>query len=158
MSIYNFHVKNSLGDEVSMSDYEGKMLLIVNVASECGLTNQYEGLEGIYEDYKSKDFEILGFPCNQFGGQEPGTDAEIQKFCQSRFGIKFPIFKKIEVNGVNTHPLFEYLKSEAPGLLGSKMIKWNFTKFLIGKDGSVLKRFGPREDPASIRVELEKIL
>ena len=158
MSIYDFKFNNAQNEEVLMSDYKGKVLLIVNTASKCGLTGQYEGLETMYEDLKDKGLEVLGFPCNQFGAQEPGTNTEIQEFCQMKFGIKFPVFDKIDVNGETAHPLYKYLKSEAPGLLGSKAIKWNFTKFLVNKDGKVLKRFAPTDKPESIQKEIKKLL
>jgi len=158
MNIYDYSFKNVQDSDVSMADYKGKILLIVNTASECGLTGQYEGLEEIYETYKADGVEVLGFPCNQFAGQEPGSDAEIQEFCKMKFGIKFPVFKKIEVNGKNTHPLYQYLKDQAPGILGSKMIKWNFTKFLVDRDGKVLKRFAPKDKPEKIEKELRKLL
>jgi len=157
MSIYDYTFKNAQDIEVSMSDYKEKVLLIVNTASKCGLTGQYEGLEEIYESFQSDGLEVLGFPCNQFGGQEPGSDSEIQEFCQMKFGVKFPVFKKIDVNGKNAHPLYEYLKEQAPGLLGSKAIKWNFTKFLVDRDGKVLKRFAPKDSPEKIKLELSKM-
>jgi glutathione peroxidase len=158
MSIYDFKFNNAQNEEVLMSDYKGKVLLIVNTASKCGLTGQYEGLETMYEDLKEDGLEVLGFPCNQFGAQEPGTNTEIQEFCQMKFGIKFPVFDKIDVNGETAHPLYKYLKSEAPGLLGSKAIKWNFTKFLVDKDGKVLKRFAPTDKPENIHKEIKKLL
>jgi glutathione peroxidase len=158
MSIYDFKFNNAQNVEVLMSDYKGKVLLIVNTASKCGLTGQYEGLEKMYEDLKEDGLEVLGFPCNQFGAQEPGTNTEIQEFCQMKFGIKFPVFDKIDVNGDTAHPLYNYLKSEAPGLLGSKSIKWNFTKFLVDKDGKVLKRFAPTDKPENIQKEIKKLL
>ena len=158
MSIYDYTVKDSQGKDMLMSQFKGKAMLIVNTASKCGLTGQYEGLENIYEKYQAKGLEILGFPCNQFGGQEPGTDTEIQEFCQLKFGIKFPVYGKIDVNGDDAHPLFKYLKSEAPGLLGSKSIKWNFTKFLVDKDGKVLKRFAPKDTPQKIEAEVRALI
>jgi glutathione peroxidase len=158
MSIYDFKFNNAQNEEVLMSDYKGKVLLIVNTASKCGLTGQYEGLEKMYEDLKEDGLEVLGFPCNQFGAQEPGTNTEIQEFCQMKFGIKFPVFDKVDVNGDTAHPLYKYLKSEAPGLLGSKSIKWNFTKFLVDKDGKVLKRFAPTDKPENIQKEIKKLL
>ena len=141
-----------------MSNYKGKVLLIVNTASKCGLTGQYKGLEKIYKDLNEEGLEVLAFPCNQFRGQEPGTNAEIQEFCQMEFGVKFPVFDKIDVNGGTAHPLYDYLKSQAPGLLGSKSIKWNFTKFLVDKDGTVLKRFAPTDKPETIQKEIKKLL
>ncbi len=154
MSIYDYSFKNAKNEDVPMSDYKDKVLLIVNTASECGFTKQYDGLEKMYDEYKEKGLEVLGFPCNQFGGQEPGSNDEIQEFCQLKFGIKFPVFDKVEVNGDSAHPLFEYLKTEAPGLLGSKAIKWNFTKFLVDRDGKVLKRFAPKDTPEKIKAEI----
>jgi glutathione peroxidase len=156
--VYEFKVKKANGTEVSMKDFEGKVLLIVNVASECGFTKQYEGLEKLYEKYQSRGLEILGFPCNQFGGQEPGTDEEIQSFCTGTFGIKFPIFSKVDVNGDNAAPLFNYLKKEAKGILGTEAIKWNFTKFLISKTGQVVDRYAPTDTPESLEKHIEKLL
>ena len=157
-TIYDFKVKNAKGQEVSLSDYRGKTMLVVNVASECGFTPQYEGLQKLYEKYKDQGLEILGFPCNQFGGQEPGTDEEIQGFCTGRFGVKFPVLAKVDVNGDSASPLFEYLKSEAPGILGTKAIKWNFTKFLVNSQGQVLKRFAPNDKPEDLQSDIEASL
>ena len=156
--VYEFKVKKGNGTEVSMKDYEGKALLIVNVASACGYTKQYTGLEKLYEKYQSRGFEVLGFPCNQFGGQEPGTDEEIQAFCTGSFGVKFPIFKKVDVNGDKADPLFSYLKKEAKGILGTEAVKWNFTKFLISKTGQVVTRFAPNDEPESLEKDIEKLL
>jgi glutathione peroxidase len=156
MSIYDHQVKNINGKDVSLSDYKGKVLLVVNTASECGLTPQYEGLEELYKKYKD-NLEILAFPCNQFGGQEPGDEEKIKEFCNLRFNISFPLFAKIEVNGENTHPLYNYLKQEAPGLMGTKKIKWNFTKFLIDKEGNVIKRFAPTSTPESLEDDIKKL-
>ena len=156
--VYSFKVKKSNGSEISLKDFEGKVLLIVNVASECGFTKQYEGLQKLYEKYQSRGLEILGFPCNQFGGQEPGTDTEIQNFCTGRFGVTFPIFSKIEVNGANADPLFDYLKKHAKGILGTVSIKWNFTKFLVSKTGEVITRFAPNDEPESLEKDIEKLL
>lgn len=149
MSVYDFKVKAMNGDEVSLSAYKGKVLLIVNTATGCGFTPQYKGLQELYTKYKDKGFEILDFPCNQFLGQAPGTEEEIHKFCTGRFGITFPQFAKIEVNGKNEEPLFKYIKNEAKGVIGSR-IKWNFTKFLVDKNGNVLKRFAPSDTPEKI--------
>lgn len=157
-SIYNFTVKTNRGQEMSMEEYRGKVLLVVNTASKCGFTNQYDGLEKLYEDLHDKGFEVLAFPCNQFAGQEPGSDEEIATFCETRFNTKFPLFSKIDVNGKNAHPLYEFLKAQAPGMLGSKAIKWNFTKFLVNRDGQVIKRFAPKNTPESLREEIESIL
>lgn len=149
MNIYDFKVKAMNGDEVSISNYKGKVLLIVNTATGCGFTPQYKGLQELYTKYKDKGFEILDFPCNQFMGQAPGTEEEIHKFCTGRFGITFPQFAKVEVNGKNEEPLFKYIKNEAKGMIGSN-IKWNFTKFLVDREGKVLKRFAPAETPEKI--------
>ena len=149
MTLYDFSVKTRDGKEVSLKDYQGKVLLIVNTATGCGFTPQYTGLQELYNKYKDKGFEILDFPCNQFLNQAPGSDDEIHTFCTGRFGISFPQFAKIDVNGKNEDPLYTYLKSKKHGCFSSK-IKWNFTKFLIGKDGTVLKRFAPTATPESI--------
>ena len=149
MNIYDFSVKTRLGKEISLKDYEGKVLLIVNTATGCGFTPQYTGLQELYNKYKDNGFEILDFPCNQFANQAPGTDDEIHTFCTGRFGITFPQLGKIDVNGKNEDPLYTYLKKQKGGFCTSK-IKWNFTKFLIGKDGTVLKRFGPTVTPEKI--------
>ena len=158
MSVYDFKVKASNGKEISLADYKGQALLIVNVASKCGFTPQYEGLEKIYEKYKEQGFTVLGFPCNQFGGQEPGSDADIQSFCTMNFGVKFPLFKKIDVNGKEAHPLFQYLVKAKRGLLLSKRIKWNFTKFLIGKDGTPIKRYAPTVKPEALEADIQAAL
>ncbi len=149
MSIYDFSVKTRDGKEVSLKDYKGKALLIVNTATGCGFTPQYTGLQELYNKYKDKGFEILDFPCNQFANQAPGNDEEIHTFCTGRFGITFPQFAKIDVNGKNEDPLYTYLKKQKGGFCSSK-IKWNFTKFLVAKDGTVLKRFAPTATPESI--------
>ncbi len=156
--LYSIKVKNAKSEEVPLQNYKGKVLLVVNVASECGFTGQYEGLQKLYEQYQAKGLEILGFPCNQFGGQEPGDDAAIQSFCTGSFGVRFPVFSKVEVNGENAHPLFSLLKKEAPGILGTEGIKWNFTKFLVSKDGKVLKRFAPTDKPEKISNDIEMAL
>ena len=158
VDIYNINVKDSANSDISMSEFTGKTLLIVNVASKCGLTPQYEGLQKIYDDYKDRNFEVLGFPCNQFGGQEPGTDQEIGEFCDINYSVTFPIFSKIKVNGPEAHPLFKLLKSDKPGIFRTQSIKWNFTKFLINKNGKIVERFSPRVEPKYIRKEIEKIL
>lgn len=157
MSIYDLMVKDIDGNEVSMSKYQGKTLLIVNVASKCGFTNQYEGLEELYETYKDKDFMVLGFPSNEFSKQEPGNEEEIKSFCSLTYDVKFDMFSKIEVNGDNQSPLYKYLKEQQGGLLGNK-IKWNFTKFLINKKGEVIDRYSPITKPLSIKQDIEKIL
>lgn len=151
-TIYDFKVTDIDGQEKNLSEYKGKKMLIVNVASKCGFTPQYKGLEEIYE--KHDNLVVLGFPCNQFGAQEPGSEEEIKSFCDLTYKVTFPMFAKVDVNGSNAHPLFEYLKEQAPGLMGSKAIKWNFTKFLVDEDGQVLKRFAPQDKPESIAKEL----
>jgi glutathione peroxidase len=155
---YDFNAKNIRGEEISMSTYKNKVVLLVNVASKCGYTPQYEGLEKLYKSYKKQGFEILGFPCNQFRGQEPGTAKEIQNFCKVNYGVTFPLFDKIDVNGDNTAPLYVYLKKKAPGFLGTKGIKWNFTKFLIDRNGNVITRYGSSTKPAEIAKDIEKLL
>lgn len=157
MSIYNFKIKDAQDKEVSMSDYKGKVLLIVNTATGCGFTPQYEGLQELYEKYQAADLEILDFPCNQFGGQAPGSEEEIVDFCQSRYGVTFKQFAKIEVNGNGEEPLFTYLKSKKGGIMGSK-IKWNFTKFLVDKDGNVVDRFAPTVTPEKIENKIKELL
>ncbi len=157
-SIYGFQVKNITGQDVSLESLRGKTILIVNVASQCGFTPQYSGLEALYEKYKERGLEILGFPCNQFGGQEPGAESEIENFCKTNYGVSFKLFAKVDVNGATAAPLYKFLKSSAPGLLGTEAIKWNFTKFLVDKNGNVLKRYAPTDTPEAIGKELEKIL
>tara|TARA_B100000405_G_scaffold141916_1_gene99381 strand:+ start:1774 stop:2280 length:507 start_codon:yes stop_codon:yes gene_type:complete len=157
-SIYDYKVDDSQKNPVSLSDYKGKTLLIVNVASRCGLTPQYKGLQELYSKYSNKDFEILAFPCNQFGAQEPGSNEEIKEFCDINFNVSFKIFDKINVNGSSASPLFKHLKNEAKGVLGSEAIKWNFTKFLIDNNGSVIKRYSPQTTPDKIDKDLSKIL
>ncbi|MGL6107068.1 glutathione peroxidase [Romboutsia sp.] len=157
MEFYDYSVKKINGEEIKMENYKGKVLLIVNTASKCGFTPQFKGLEELYQSYKDKGLEILGFPCNQFANQENGTNEEIQEFCKVNFGVTFTIFEKIKVNGENAHPLYKYLKEEAHGLL-TKEIKWNFTKFLIGKEGNVIKRYAPSSSPESIKDDIEQLL
>lgn len=157
MSIYEFNALNNKGEEVALKDYQGKVLLIVNTASKCGFTPQYAGLQDLYKKYEGK-LEVLAFPCNQFGSQEPGDDSEIAEFCDLQFNISFPLFSKVDVNGDGTHPLFKYLKEEAPGLLGSKKIKWNFTKFLVDKEGKVVNRYAPTTKPEELVKDIEKLL
>ncbi len=157
-SIYDFSVKDTNLKDVSLSEYKDKILLIVNVASYCGLTYQYEGLEKLYKKYKNKDFEILGFPCNQFALQEPGSNEEIKKFCDTKYGITFKILNKINVNGSKEDPFYTFLKNKRPGVGGTKQIKWNFTKFLINKDGDVVNRFGPQSEPKDIESSIKELL
>jgi len=157
MSLYDLTAKLNNGRNKKLADYKGKVLLIVNTASKCGFTPQYEGLQSLYGKYKDRDFEVLGFPCDQFGNQEPGSDDEIKSFCQVNYGVNFPLFSKIEVNGPNTHPVFEFLKSKKGGLLGDS-IKWNFTKFLVDQKGSVVERFAPMTTPSAIETQIEKLL
>ena len=156
--LYNISVKDIELNSVDLSNYKGKTLLIVNVASKCGFTPQYKDLQHLYEKYQDQDFEVLGFPCNQFGAQESGTNEEIQAFCDLTFNVSFKMFDKIEVNGANASPLFKYLKHESPGILGTEAVKWNFTKFLVNKDGQVVKRFAPKDGQSAIEPELQKIL
>jgi len=158
MSIYDIEVRTIEGQPQKMDAYRGKTLLVVNVASKCGFTPQYEGLQALYEQYKDKGFTVLGFPCDQFGHQEPGDETEIRRFCSTNYNVTFPLFAKIDVNGGDAHPLFKFLKSEKKGLLGSESIKWNFTKFLVGADGSILKRYAPNDTPESIGEDLVSIL
>jgi glutathione peroxidase len=146
------------GSKEQSLDYADKVLLVVNVASECGFTSQYKDLQTLYEEFHSRGLEILAFPCNQFGGQEPGTPQQIEQFCSTKYGITFPIFQKTDVNGPDTHPLFVYLKTAAPGLLGTEAIKWNFTKFLISRDGLPMKRYASASSPASISKDIQKLL
>ncbi|MBC3811643.1 MULTISPECIES: glutathione peroxidase [Undibacterium] len=158
MSALDYTVTNLQGQAVDLKQYLGKVVLIVNTASKCGFTPQYKGLEAVYQQFKDKGVVVLGFPCNQFGHQEPGTADEIGSFCEKNYGVTFPLFEKIDVNGKNAHPLFQHLKSEAPGLLGIQAIKWNFTKFLIKQDGSVFKRYAPQTAPADIIQDVENLI
>jgi glutathione peroxidase len=157
-SLYTFSVRTLGGETVDFDRYRDKVLLIVNTASECGFTPQYEGLQQLYERFAARGFEVLGFPCNQFGKQEPGDAAQIGSFCERNYSVTFPMFDKIEVNGPNAHPLYRYLTSEAPGLLGTKSIKWNFTKFLVERNGKVIKRYAPSVKPEAMGGEIESIL
>ena len=157
-TVYEFTCQTGNGQSKSLEDYRGKVLLVVNTASKCGFTPQFEGLENLYEKYNEKGLEILGFPCNQFGRQDPGSNDEIQEFCQLNYGVSFPMFGKIEVNGGGADPLFKHLKKAAPGALGTERIKWNFTKFLINKDGEVLKRYAPATKPEDIEADIEALL
>ena len=158
MEIHNFELNALSGEPVNFSKYNGKILVIVNVASKCGFTPQYKDLEELHKKYRDQGVEVLGFPCNQFGKQEPGNHQEIQEFCELNYGVSFQMFEKIDVNGPNTSPLYDYLKNSAPGLLGSKSIKWNFTKFLVARNGTVIKRFGSNDSVAKIEKEIKKIL
>lgn len=180
MGVYDFEAKDIKGNVRSLKDYQGKLLLIVNVASKCGFTPQYKGLEELYRKYHDKGLEILGFPCDQFGNQEPGSEAQIEEFCSLNYGVSFPLFAKIEVNGANAHPLYRYLRSEQPGqfdentpgaqrlvghlkkaypeLLGTDAVKWNFTKFLVDRDGKVVKRYEPIVPPEAIEHDLAELL
>jgi len=157
MSIYDFNVKTIDGEEISMSKYKGKVLLIVNVASKCGFTGQYEGLEALFEKYKDKDFMVLGFPSNQFANQEPESDEKIKEFCSLTYDVKFDMFSKIDVNGEKESPLYTFLKNSQKGILGTTDIKWNFTKFLVDKDGNVVDRFGSSTSPESIEKDILKL-
>ncbi|MBY8827792.1 glutathione peroxidase [Hephaestia mangrovi] len=157
-AITDFHVRAADGSDVNLSAYAGKVLLIVNTASKCGFTPQYEGLEALHRRYAARGFEVLGFPCNQFGHQEPGDAAEIASFCSLTYDVTFPLFAKIDVNGDGTDPLYAELKRQAPGLLGSKAIKWNFTKFLVDRTGKVVARYAPTTKPEEIAADIEKLL
>jgi len=157
-TVYDFEINRLNGDPVKLSDYRGKVLLIVNTASQCGFTPQYAGLETLYGKFKQRGLEILGFPCNQFGKQEPGSSEEIAEFCSVSYGVTFPMFEKIDVNGRHAHPLYRYLKREARGVLGSEPIKWNFTKFLVDREGEVVKRYGSTTKPEQIEADIEAAL
>jgi glutathione peroxidase len=157
MNFYELSARTIQGKEVKMDEYRGKVVLIVNTASKCGFTPQYEGLEKLYEQYKDRGLVILGFPCNQFGGQEPGSENEIQESCQINYGVTFQLFGKVDVNGGEAHPVFQFLKKELPGLLGGK-IKWNFTKFLIDRNGKPVKRFAPVTKPEKMEKDILKLL
>ena len=158
MSIYDFNVKTIDGEEVSMSKYKGKVLLIVNVASKCGFTSQYEGLENLYEKYKNQDFMVLGFPSNQFANQEPESNDKIKEFCSLTYEVKFDMFSKIDVNGENEAPLYKFLKSNQKGILGTENIKWNFTKFLVDKNGNIISRFAPTYEPEKLASIINDLL
>ena len=158
MTILSYTMPLLSGQDQDLSEYEGNVVLIVNTASKCGFTYQYEGLEALYNKYKDRGLVILGFPCNQFGKQEPGSDSDIGAFCQKNYGVSFPMFSKIDVNGPSAAPLYDALKSEAPGLMGTKAIKWNFTKFLIGRDGKVIDRYAPTSKPEALAADIEAAL
>jgi glutathione peroxidase len=157
-TVFDFTAQDIAGKDIDLSAYRGKVLLIVNTASKCGFTPQYKGLQALFEKYRERGLEVLGFPCNQFGHQEPGDEAAISEFCELNFGVDFPLFGKIDVNGDNAHPLDRHLKEEAPGLLGSKAVKWNFTKFLVNRDGKVVKRYAPTDKPESLAKDVEALL
>ncbi len=157
-SIYDYEFKLASGQTREMADFSGKVLLIVNTASKCGFTPQFKGLEALYEKYADRGLVVIGFPCNQFANQDPGSNEEIVEFCQLNYGVTFPMAEKVDVNGENTHPLYQFLKSEAGGLLGSKNIKWNFTKFLVDDKGNVLERFAPSTKPEKIAAAIESLL
>ena len=158
MGTFDFEAQDISGKPLDLSQYKGKVLLIVNTASQCGFTPQYKGLEKVYQQFKDQGAVVLGFPCNQFGGQEPEGEAEIGAFCEKNFGVTFPLFSKVDVNGEQAHPLFQHLKKAAPGLLGTEAIKWNFTKFLVKKDGTVYKRYAPSTSPEDLVEDIEKLL
>ena len=157
-SLYDFEALSIDGQPVALAQYRGKPLLIVNTASACGFTPQFGGLEKLHQSYGARGLVVLGFPCNQFGGQDPGSNEDIGAFCQKNFGVSFPMMSKVDVNGAEAHPLYQWLSAEAPGLLGSKAIKWNFTKFLVGKDGRVLKRYAPQDAPEKLAKDIEAAL
>jgi glutathione peroxidase len=157
-SIYDFEAPSITGKTVPLASYRGKVILIVNTASKCGFTPQFEGLEKLWKEYEAQGLMVVGFPCNQFGGQDPGSNGEIAEFCQLNYGVSFPMMAKVDVNGGDAHPLWKWLKSEKTGLLGIDMIKWNFTKFLVGKDGQVLERYAPNDEPKKLRTDIEKAL
>jgi glutathione peroxidase len=157
-SLHDFKVKNATGAETDLSQYKGKVVLIVNVASKCGFTPQYQGLESIFEKYKDRGFVVIGFPCNQFGEQEPGNDQQIQEFCKLTYDVNFPVMAKVDVNGNSAAPVYQFLKSSSPGILGTEGIKWNFTKFLVGKDGKVIERYAPQTKPEDISKDIERAL
>ena len=156
--VYEFTAKSLDGKDIDMAQYKGDVLLIVNTASQCGFTGQYSGLEQLHKDYAGKGLKVLGFPCNQFGAQEPGDASEIGAFCQKNYGVDFQMFEKIDVNGKDAHPLYKYLTSSAPGVLGTENIKWNFTKFLVGRDGKVFKRYAPQVEPKEMAKDIEQLL
>lgn len=156
--IHDFEAVSIDGQPVHFASHKGKVLLVVNTASACGFTPQFAGLEALWEKYRDRGLVVVGFPCNQFGGQDPGSEAEIAQFCTRNYGVSFPMMAKVEVNGANAHPLWRWLKAEAPGMLGSQAIKWNFTKFLVGRDGRVIKRYAPTDTPASLERDIEAAL
>jgi glutathione peroxidase len=157
-SVYDFEAQSIDGKPVPLAQYRGKVLLIVNTASACGFTPQFDGLEQLWKDHGEQGLVVLGFPCNQFGAQDPGSNAEIASFCSLNYGVSFPMMSKVEVNGAGAHPLYQWLTKEAPGILGSKSIKWNFTKFLVGRNGEVLKRYAPNDEPKALKKDIEAAL
>ena len=157
-TVYDFEARQINGQDIALSEFKGKVMLIVNTASQCGFTPQFGGLEELHKAYAGRGLVVLGFPCNQFGAQDPGNDSEIAEFCQVNYGVSFPMMSRIDVNGPAAHPLYKWLSAEAPGLLGSKAIKWNFTKFLVGKDGQVIKRYAPLDKPADLTKDIEAAL
>ena len=157
-TVYDFQATSITGQPVSLADFRGKPLLIVNTASKCGFTPQFEGLEQLWKTYGPRGLVIVGFPCNQFGSQDPGNEQEIASFCQLNYGVSFPMMAKIDVNGEQAHPLYKWLTQEAPGILGTKAIKWNFTKFLVGRDGQVIKRYAPTDKPKDLAADIEQAL
>ena len=157
-TVYDFQAQSISGKDIALSDFRGKVMLVVNTASKCGFTPQFGGLEALYKTYAGKGLVVVGFPCNQFGSQDPGADGEIAEFCQINYGVSFPMMSKVNVNGPVAHPLYKWLSAEAPGLLGSKAIKWNFTKFLVGKNGQVIKRYAPLDKPAHLTKDIEAAL
>ena len=158
MTVHDYSAKTIDGEDRTLSDYKGQVMVIVNTASKCGFTPQYKGLENMFREFRGRGLVVLGFPCDQFGHQEPGDENEIKKFCSLNYDVSFPMFSKVDVNGDHAHPLYQYLKNEAPGLLGSRGIKWNFTKFLVDKSGKVVKRYGSMNKPESIIKDIEKLL
>lgn len=158
MTIYDFSAKSITGETIPLENYRGNVLLVVNTASQCGFTPQFAGLQVLHDQLASRGFSVLGFPCNQFGGQDPGTEAEIGAFCSREYGVTFPMFSKVEVNGDEAHPLFQYLKKQAPGVLGTTAIKWNFTKFLVDRQGNVVDRFAPNTTPEEVGKAIEPLL
>ncbi|WDL95855.1 glutathione peroxidase [Alicyclobacillus sp. ALC3] len=158
MNVYDFTVETANGDEQPLRLYEGQTLLIVNTASKCGFTPQYKGLQELYERFSERQFTVLGFPCNQFAKQEPGSNDDIQTFCDVNYGVTFPVFAKVDVNGASAHPLYQFLTKAAPGVLGSNRVKWNFTKFLVDRSGQVVKRYAPKTTPDAIAADIEALL
>lgn len=157
-TVYDFEAQTITGQAVKLDQYRGQVLLIVNTASKCGFTPQFEGLEKLWQSHGPKGLAVLGFPCNQFGGQDPGANDEIASFCQLNYGVSFPMMAKVDVNGAQAHPLYQWLVKEAPGILGTKAIKWNFTKFLVGRDGKVVRRYAPTDKPEAIAKDIEALL